>query len=216
MAFAKKDTGAVTITAPKFEAIELEIKGTEPYVQHKFTAKARTAMREKQAAGSKAAKKAKDARDFDTDFTGAQYRSREGWNGIPCASFRRAMIDACRLVGLEMTKAKMAVFVMSDGQDPEDGTSLVRIIAGEPERHEGMVRNSTGVSDIRVRPMWKEWGAKLRIRYDADILTPEAVVNLLNRAGIQIGIGEGRPFSKMSAGCGWGTFEVVESKGGES
>lgn len=210
MAFGKKETGAVTINPPKFEIVELEIEGQDPYVQHKFSAKSRTAMREKQAAGSKAAKKSKDARDFDADFRGAQYRSTEGWNGIPCASFRRAMIDACRLVGLEMTKAKMAVFVISDGMDPEDGTQLVKIIGGPPEKHEGMVRNATGVSDIRVRPMWRKWGAKLRIRYDADILTADAVVNLLNRAGLQIGVGEGRPFSKMSAGCGWGTFSVKE------
>lgn len=210
MAFGKKETGAVTITPPKFEIVELEIEGTAPYVQHKFPAKARTMIREKQKAGSKAAKKGHEARDFDADFVGAQYHSGEGWNGIPCASFRRAMIDACRLVGLEMTKAKMAVFVIADGMDPEDGTQLVKILGGLPEKHEGMVRNATGVVDIRVRPMWRKWGAKLRIRYDADILTASAVVNLLNRAGLQIGIGEGRPFSKMSAGCDWGTFQVKE------
>jgi hypothetical protein len=33
-------------------------------------------------------------------------------------------------------------------------------------------------------------------------------VNLLDRAGQQVGIGAGRPFSKKSVGQGWGTFSV--------
>jgi len=32
---------------------------------------------------------------------------------------------------------------------------------------------------------------------------------LLARVGMQVGIGEGRPDSKNSAGMGWGLFEVV-------
>ena len=34
------------------------------------------------------------------------------------------------------------------------------------------------------------------------------VTNLLMRVGQQVGIGEGRPDSKNSAGMGWGTFNV--------
>jgi hypothetical protein len=45
--------------------------------------------------------------------------------------------------------------------------------------------------------------------YDADQFTLEDVSNLLARAGMQVGIGEGRPDSKMSAGMGWGTFRIA-------
>lgn len=34
------------------------------------------------------------------------------------------------------------------------------------------------------------------------------MVNLLSRAGLQVGIGEGRPDSKKSAGMGYGLFTV--------
>ena len=37
----------------------------------------------------------------------------------------------------------------------------------------------------------------------------EDVANLIMRAGMQAGIGEGRPFSKESAGIGYGLFEVM-------
>jgi len=71
------------------------------------------------------------------------------------------------------------------------------------------VRNATGVADIRVRPMWREWGAHVRVKYDADQFTLTDVTNLMARVGMQVGIGEGRPDSKSSAGLGWGTFELV-------
>ena len=41
------------------------------------------------------------------------------------------------------------------------------------------------------------------------MLTHADVVNLIARVGIQVGIGEGRPDSKMSAGLGYGLFELV-------
>ena len=65
-------------------------------------------------------------------------------------------------------------------------------------------------TSVVVRPMWREgWTAVLRIRFDADILSPADVANLIMRVGEQVGIGEGRPDSKMSCGVGWGTFEIV-------
>jgi len=56
--------------------------------------------------------------------------------------------------------------------------------------------------------MWRKWGATVRIRYDEDQFTAEDVVNLLLRAGQQVGIGEGRPYSKTSNGLGFGLFKI--------
>ena len=92
----------------------------------------------------------------------------------------------------------------------------MRILSpAEPERNESMVRLATGVCDISVRPMWRIWGAELRIQYDADQFTADDVRNLLARVGAQVGVCEGRPDSKSSAGCGWGTFELVTELGEE-
>ena len=72
------------------------------------------------------------------------------------------------------------------------------------------VRNATGVCDIRIRPMWDEWNAVVRIRFDADIFSLTDVTNLLMRVGEQVGLCEGRPDSKQSAGMGWGLFKIEE------
>jgi hypothetical protein len=70
------------------------------------------------------------------------------------------------------------------------------------------VRNETGVVDLRVRPMWREWEAVVRINFDADQFTLTDITNLLQRVGMQVGLGEGRPDSRKSAGLGWGTFQL--------
>jgi hypothetical protein len=112
-------------------------------------------------------------------------------------------------VGFVMTRAKLSVFVEPDGFDRNDGTPLVRIV-GEPHIHEASVRNESGVADIRWRPMWNEWSAVVRVTWDEDQFSATDVMNLMLRAGLQVGIGEGRPSSPNSMGLGWGRFEVVE------
>ena len=160
------------------------------------------------AMGSTANKsRAKPARDFDDDLEQAKHISVEGWQGIPASAFRQAMISACRLVGFKMTLAKLSVFVQADGFDRIDGIPLIRF-EGTPERTEMAVRNATGVADIRIRPMWRQWKSKVRVAYDADQFTLQDVTNLMSRVGLQVGIGEGRPDSRDSAGLGWGTFRL--------
>ena len=206
---AKQAIDVVTISPPKFSRIGLRLVGTAPYMQARFSAKAMQAMKSKMEAGPTARKGGrKDARDFDDDFRAAQHIAADGWNGVPAAALRNACIDVCRMVGFKMTHAKMSIFVEADGFDRVDGTPLVRLDAREPERVDMATRNATGVADIRVRPMWREWALNVVIRFDADQFTTSDVVNLISRAGEQVGIGEGRPFSKSSNGLGFGTFTV--------
>ena len=198
----------VTITPPKFRTIVVPLVGMSPLVVCKFSTKAREMIKEKQAAGSQAKQgKKREAKDFDAVYQSARHIAEDGWDGIHAGAFRNAMIDACRLVGFKMTMAKLGVFVEADGIDADEGIPLVKIL-GEPRRHEAMGRTMTGVPDIRIRPMYWPWRMDLRIRFDEDMFSASDVTNLLARAGQQVGIGEGRPFSKNSAGMGWGTFRI--------
>jgi hypothetical protein len=211
---AKQHTETViTIKAPRIRTVRLHLAGTAPYVQARFSQKAMAMMAEKMVAGSTArGKKAREPRDFDNDFEQAKHISTEGWCGIPAGAFRAAAISACRLVGFKMTLAKLSIFILADGIDAVDGVPLVKI-EGTPEPMRMHTRNATGVADLRVRPMWREWGCKLNVRYDAEQFVPDDVVNLFSRVGMQVGIGEGRPDSRASAGLGWGTFEITEVHG---
>ncbi|MGA0909050.1 MAG: hypothetical protein ACO3QS_06430 [Burkholderiaceae bacterium] len=201
---------AICIQKPDFRLLEINIQGTSPLVINRFSAKAMEQMRTTQEAGSTArGKKVREAKDFNALFENAKHVANDGWEGIHAAAFRNGAISACRTVGVRMTHAKLAFSVLADGYDQVDGAPLVRITKGKAEPWTAPTRNATGVIDLRCRPMYKEWAAILRIKYDAGMFTATDLVNLISRVGFQVGIGEGRPDSKNSAGLGFGLFEIV-------
>ena len=206
---AKKTT--LVISPPRMEYATFHLRNYpgSPLMMHRFGAKAREQMRLQQEAGSTARKgKKREPKDFMACYEDAKHITTEGWCGIPAGAFRAAMVSACKLVGFAMTRAKLSVFIEADGLGT-DGTPLIKITKGEPEYCEMPVRNDGGKADLRARPRWREWEADIRIRYDADQFTLTDVANLMTRVGLQVGLLEGRPDSKKSAGMGYGMFLLV-------
>jgi hypothetical protein len=204
----------VVVTPPDMRVLEVGIRSTAALVSNRFGARATSEIRKKHEAGEKAneKKKLKEARDFTGEFNEARHVSADGWDGIPATSFKNAMVRAASLNGLVMKLTKLSVFVVQDGFAP-DGTPLIRIEAAPPIMDVRRVRNETGVLDLRARPMYHHWSCVLRVRYDAKFIDQDSVVNLIARAGIQVGVGEGRPDStKSHSGMGWGTFELVSEE----
>lgn len=198
------------ISPPKFGITDFYIEGIAPLVVERFSKKAElmAKMQEGKSAGSK---KTRTARDYERETEEARYRSDEGWEGMNAAAFRAGMISACRLVGFKMTLAKLSCFIEADGWDAVDSLPLIRIY-GASNQYSAHTRNATGVVDVRVRPMYKKWAAKLRVKYDQDQFSTQDIFNLISRVGAQVGIGAGRPDSKASAGMGFGTFEIVDDE----
>lgn len=204
---------AVSIKPPNFGRAQFEIIGNAPLVIHRFSHKIKEQMRTKMEVGKAAgSKKDRPAKDSDETFNQARYISKEGWDGFHAAAIRNACISACRLVGFKMTLAKMSVFVEADGWDKEEPQiPLIRII-GKAVRQDDMARVETGQPYVTIRAAYHDWKAKINIRWDADQFTLGDISSLLSRVGQQVGIGEGRPDSKNSAGCGWGTFDLKGHK----
>jgi len=204
-----KATEILVIDPPDFRVVEFQIQGTSPLLINRFSAKAIEQMRAAQEAGSTAkSKKVREPKDFDRLYEDAKHVSEEGWEGFHAASIRNGAISACRAAGVVMTRAKLCIFCLPDGFDRVDGTPLVRI-NGTAEQHVAPTRNQTGVIDLRCRPLYRDWSATIRIRYDAGMISAQGLGNLIMRLGCQVGIGEGRPDSKNSAGLGYGLFEIV-------
>lgn len=201
----------VKISAPRFRTAIIAIRGISPYVQNAFSQKSRDIMESKQREGQQAqGKRVRTPKDFEANYQNAMHIAKEGWVGIPASAFRNAMIDACRLCGVKMTHAKLSIFVEEDGYDRNEEQPLVRI-EGEPRIHKMSVRNESGVADIRWRPCWDKgkWSAMVRVTWDLDQYSATDIANLMLRAGLQVGIGEGRPNSPNSNGLGWGRFEIA-------
>lgn len=229
MAFGKKADIEIVIKAPELVVANIPIIGTAPYVSNNFGYEAREMMKAEMELGSVESKKrkkqadnAKPPKDFEKGFhesmhlavsdeKGAPIPEKLRWYGIPATAFKAALVRACSVCGVEMTKAKMCVFVMPDGFEKE-GAPLVKFTKGTPIKFESYVRNANGSPDIRARGRWDTgWKANLRVRYDAGLVSQETIGNLIVRAGFSVGVGAGRPFSKDSVGQGWGTFEIEKS-----
>ena len=200
----------VVITPPNFGVLEVLVKGTAPLVIERFSKKAEIMEKMQQGAQAKS-KKVRNARDYEKEAEESKYKHQDGWEGFNAASIRAGMISACRLVGFKMTLAKLSVFVEADGFDYVDGLPIVRIY-GNSTVFTAHTRNATGVVDVRSRPQYRDWASKIRIKFDQTQFSASDVINLISRVGLQVGIGAGRPDSKSSGGCGWGTFEVVGSE----
>lgn len=203
--------GSPRITPLNMKIQLFVIEGVTQLVLNRFSEKAKAKMMADQASGTRARKVVnREPKDFDECYRGAMHLDvHSGWQGAAASAFRAASISACRLVNYKMTMAKLSIFVEADGYD-SDSTPLVKIIKGEPEMSVLPARNDNGAIDLRARPLWQPgWRIALRVRYDADQFSQEEVINLLNRVGLQVGIGEGRYDSKNSPGIGWGCFKVI-------
>lgn len=199
----------VTITPPRMARATVKITGTAPYLQNKFSSENRDKMLETQKAGSaaKRTRKAKAPKDFEKVYRGSMHISQEGWHGIPCTALRNAMIDACRLTEMDMIRAKMCIFIIAQGLDVENLEPLVKI-DGKPRMLIDRVKIGVASTDLAARAVFEKWSASFQIEWDDDVFKAQDVVNLLARAGWQVGIGAGRPLSKTSGGTGKGTFKV--------
>lgn len=216
MAETTKETNAeqLVISKPRIRSVKVRLNGDSPLMVARFSAKAMQQMASKMLGEVSPGKKTREPRKFEEDYENAFHRDAEnGWAGFPASGLRAACIRACSIAGYKMVMAKMSVFVIGEGLDKVDGLPLMRIY-GEPEMNQMAVRNATGVADIRIRPLWRKWHIDATVRYDADQFSLVDVLNLLDRAGAQVGLGEGRPMSKDSVGLGFGTWttSVIEAE----
>jgi hypothetical protein len=127
---------------------------------------------------------------------------KAGFIGLPASGFAKAMATLAKDSGdrttLNATQVTRNIFVLSDF----DAYVKVDCAKGCHMREDiVMIGKGTNRSpQMRYRPGFPEWETKLRIRFDADVFTPEDVMNLLARAGQKIGWGELRPEKGYSCG----------------
>jgi hypothetical protein len=50
-----------------------------------------------------------------------------------------------------------------------------------------------GTADLRYRGEFSPWKATLTVKYNANLMSAEQVVNLFETAGFAVGVGEWRP-----------------------
>lgn len=192
---------AVTLKPINVRDISFTIIGKSPLVQHKWSEKAKRMMAEKQA-GKKT--KVREARNPEEEFEAATYRDSKGNYGIPVTALKASLINAAHKdIGIEKTLVRKAFFIPC-----YDSNGVLPMEADDPFMREDMVRVGMGSADIRYRPQFDNWSVDVNAEYDSDMLTPEDIANLINRAGFGVGLNEMRP----EKGGDFGRFEVDTTK----
>jgi hypothetical protein len=198
---AQPKTIAIEVPELNIQRLTLRIVGTQPLVMHAWSTKAKQQIKDAQSRKPRQGGKKSQARDPQAEFEAAMYMTEEEHPrpGIPARLFKAAAINAANDVGAYKTVMKRAFWV-------EGG--IIPIEGDEPKMREDMVRLETGVADIRYRPEWTHWWVTITIRYNAAIITPAHLINLMRTAGFGCGIGEGRMSSPKGTGQEWGGFDV--------
>jgi len=188
---------AIQVQPISVALITIGIRGTSPIIQHQWSEKAKRQLR---MTATERRKQPKVARDPDAEATAAAYTTADGAFGIPLLAFKSALISAAHKdIGLEKTLVRKSLFIHD-----VDGSGVVPMECEDPIIREDMVRVGVGSADMRYRPEFRNWRAKITMEVDIEKLDEKNIVNLVNRAGFGVGICEWRP----EKGGEFGRFEV--------
>lgn len=213
MAVAKKEMTGIELPKLDIQMMEVTIVGDTPLIVHAWSVKAKREMLQKQMKVAKGAKEAKSPVD---DFESSLYRFDDGGYGFPSVAFKNAAVTAVTSVsGLTKVAARQAFHMVGEGADVKgafDGTNsrvnLVRIEGPAPRMREDMVRVGMGTADLRYRGEFWPWHAVLLVRFNANVLSPAQILNIINVAGFACGVGEWRPEKDGESGM----FHVASEK----
>jgi hypothetical protein len=177
----------ITLEEMQQSVLTTRIIGISPFIQHKWSEKAIKMMRDKHA-GVRV--KNRDVRDPEQEFRDAAYVCEDGRFGFPAGGVKSCLVGAAHKdIGLEKTLLKKSLFIIPD--DPVN--NLIALETDDPLMREDTVRVGAGTTDLRYRPEFRNWSMILNFEFDAQALTQQAILNLVQRAGFGIGLGEWRP-----------------------
>ncbi len=177
----------VVIKPPNFQQVTLDVTGLTPLIQNKMKESVMKMMEDVRT-GKKPSQKSRKAIDPKKSMIESSYIQDDGSFGFPASAFKQCAVRAAKALGLAMTDARTLFFIMPNAPDGE----CVAIKSNKPVLRKDPVNVKTG-KDLRFRPEFRNWKAKLLVRYDADRVTVEQVANLLNHGGQTVGVGEWRP-----------------------
>jgi len=192
---AKKQVQSAVIERSNVFSITVEVTGTAPLIQNKFAQKSIEEMLRKHMGLSVQREKKVPAECIER----ATIRNDAGIVCIPPTAFKKAMLTASGSVkGLKKGQLRTQLFI--------EGKSIP-ITFSRMVPQMDMVRTS-GMSrtpDVRFRPRFEDWVARMTIQFP-EFIPVQTVVDLLSRAG-SVGVGEWRPEKDGT----FGTFEVTRS-----
>lgn len=200
----------------EFAKFDIWLIGDTPLIVHAWSEKAKREMLSKQV---KAVQEGgKEARNPKDDFESSIYRLSKTEYGFPAMGIKNAILScAHKDKGLPRSTVQTALWVdsvIARQRTAEPGATcdmpLVKLYCSPPEMREDMVRVGVGMSktsSLAYRAQFTNWAIHLTGRFNASVLSDEAIMYLLREAGAVIGLGEWRPEKKGV----FGTFHLCDA-----
>ena len=196
----------IEIKPVKIEVLPITIEGDTSLLCNKFSGEKKDEILAKQT-GEQAQRAPKDP---EHDYNLAYYQANAGWYGFAAEGIKASCVGACRFIDtLPMTQARGAFYVLGEeGTDRDayekDTRQWLCMLIGDPEIRMDRV-SLRGVADIRFRAEFFPWRLTFRARYNPNVITPDAIVNIVQLAGFHQGLGDWRPANGGTNGM----FHVV-------
>lgn len=206
----KKTTQEFQIPPLNQKTMKVRIEGTAPIIFHKWSQKAITMILDKQL---KKASKGRETRNPEEEYEDSFYYDASDRVAIPARNIKSAITNSARFIeGVQMVLLRGTIFIRGD----VDGFIPIlvknKVVTRKDVRRntsEWMRRDEVtvgmGSADLRFRGQLKEWSAEFLIEFDANNLSAEQVLNLLQRAGFSQGLMEWRPERNGDSG----TFKIA-------
>ena len=172
----------IRIEAPNWKIVSVPIIGEGSYIPNRASVEQAKIA---QKIGTKG--KTRKQRDLDAEYENCFYYDQDGDYAIPGAAFKKAIVTAAiDLKDLYQTTVKRNVHVLEE---------FCKLEYKEVHRREDLVRQAgkTRALDVRARPEFIGWKTVITVRFDADVIPEESLLNLIEQAGTKVGVGDWRP-----------------------
>lgn len=183
-----------------FNTFRLWIVGDTPLITHAWSHKAKLEMLQKQV---KATKGGKDARDPQADFVSSLYEMGDGTFGFPATGVKNCILSAAHKdKGIARSSVMSALWIDAQMVRVRPALAgavcdmpLVRIVGGEPEMREDMVKIGSGlnkIANLAYRGQFTVWAMSITGRFNPAVITADALAFLIQESGMASGLGEWR------------------------
>jgi hypothetical protein len=196
--------GELLSSKAAYQSFRIWLIGTTPLIVHAWSEKAKREMLQKQV---KATKGGKAARDPHEDFVSSLYEMgtehKKTIYGFPVTGIKNAILSSAHKdKGVARSLVQSALWLNADMVRVRPALAgaicdmpLVRIYGSAPEMREDMVRIGKGLqktSNLAYRGQFTTWAILLSGKFNATVLSAQALAFLMDEAGTGIGLGEWR------------------------
>ena len=180
---------------PNIVRTKVKIKGLTSLIVNAVNEEVVNSILKTQTTGKSARREPKNV---ENEFRKSLYPQQNGHHVFKSVAVKKSIIGAAHTFAPNIPKTlARGVFIPID---------WLVIEGSEPTPRQDMVRVGMKKADIRIRAEFKEWEMEVPLEFDENgPMTLDMIINLLDIAGHNVGIGDWRP----SCGGMHGRFEVI-------